>query len=145
MWEAFGTGLGVHGACFEYGGAGTAFCGSGLAVLRVHCPAAALTQFGPKGQWDYRGTSPKETEAETKQRACRVADWLRDESLPKARGGAVILVAHATFLDLLMQRLLTGTDDNWQYGSALYRFSHAGAQSVTATDSVDGMQVELVG
>ena len=106
----------VQGSCFEYGCAGTDFRGSGLAALQQACPGATLTQLGPLGEWDYRGSSSKETEAEARQRAWRVASWLQAEGLAQARGGAVVLVAHATFLDLLLQILVDGTDKRWRYG-----------------------------
>ena len=125
----------VQGSCFEYGCAGTDFRGSGLAALQQACPGATLTQLGPLGEWDYRGSSSKETEAEARQRAWRVASWLQAEGLAQARGGAVVLVAHATFLDLLLQILVDGTDNRWRYGEPRYPFGHAGARTLLTKPS----------
>ena len=131
--KAVGTApLHSHGACFEFGCAGLEF-GGGAAAVQQACPDATLSHFGPRGEWDYRGSSSKETEPEAKQRAGRVARWLQDECLPQAEGGAVVLVAHATFLDLLLQLLVDGTDAGWEYGAAKFAFGHAGTRTIAAT------------
>lgn len=134
--EALGTTLAVHGECYEFGAAGTDFRGSGLEILRSFSPAANVSHVGPRGEWEYHGASSKETDAEIRQRARRIVEWLRSEYVPSASGGVAILVAHATFLDLLVQLLVSGTDARWQYGDQRYKFGHAGALEVVARGAV---------
>ena len=52
--------------------------------------------------------------------------------MPHAAGGAAVLFAHQTFLDLLLQLLLTGSDEEWSYGVPRYRLSHTGVVRVLA-------------
>ena len=122
----------VHGACFEYGCAGTEFRGSGKDAIEAIRPDATLTHLGPAGEWDYTSSSTVESEQEAKQRARRVASWLRHEVVPELRGGAVVLVAHQTFLDLLLQLLLTGSDDRFCYGMPRHKLVHTGLFRVRA-------------
>lgn len=132
--EALGATLAVHGGCYEFGAAGTDFRGSGIEVLRSFSPT--LSHVGPRGEWEYSGESSKETDSEIRQRARHVVEWLRREYVPSACGGAAILVAHATFLDLLVQLLVSGTDARWQYGNQRYKFGHAGALELAARGAV---------
>tara|TARA_B110001452_G_C15097482_1_gene382699 strand:- start:63 stop:773 length:711 start_codon:yes stop_codon:yes gene_type:complete len=132
--EALGATLAVHGGCYEFGAAGAEFRGSGLAVLRSF--SATLSHVGPRGEWDYSGASSRETDAEIRQRARHIVEWLRSEYVPSARGGVAILVAHATFLDLLVQLLVSGTDARWQYGDQRYKFGHAGAKELVARGDI---------
>ena len=122
----------VHGACFEYGCAGTAHFGSGRDAIHAISPNADLTHIGPNGEWEYTGSSSSETEEEAKQRAKAVVAWLRDDVVPRHHGGAALLFAHQTFLDLVLQLLLTGSDAAWTYGMPRHKLSHAGVARVVA-------------
>lgn len=122
--------LNVHGACFEYGCAGADFSGSGKDAILAETPHATLTHLGPNGEWGYKGSSAQESEAEARQRARSVVSWLRGEAVPQARGGAVVLFAHQTFLDLLVQLLLTGSDVSWSYGMPKHKLAHTGVVRV---------------
>jgi broad specificity phosphatase PhoE len=126
--------LHVQGACFEFGCAGTAFRGSGKDAILVIDPQAVLLSpsFGPDGEWGYVGSSESESEQEAKQRVRGVVRWLREEVVPQARGGAAVLFAHQTFLDLLLQLLLTGSDDGWTYGLPTHKLAHTGVARVLA-------------
>lgn len=121
----------VHGGCYEYGCAGADFGGSGLAAIREICPDATLTHLGPAGEWACEeGSSDQESAVEAKARVRKVTKWLREEVVPQARGGAAILFAHQTFLDLLLQLLLTGSDDAWTYGMPRHKLAHTGVARV---------------
>lgn len=122
----------VHGACFEYGCAGTAFIGSGKDAILAIEAGAVLTHLGPNGEWKYTGSSEQESEGEAKQRVRSVITWLREEVVPQARGGAAVLFAHQTFLDLLLQLLLTGSDEEWTYGTPKHKLTHTGVARVLA-------------
>ena len=129
------TPLLVHGACYEYGCAGAEFRGSGKDAILAIAPNATLMNVGPNGEWEYAGSSANgELEQEAKQRVRNVVAWLREELLPQARGGAAILFAHQTFLDLLLQVLLTGSDEKWTYGMPRHKLAHAGVARVLVHD-----------
>jgi broad specificity phosphatase PhoE len=126
---ALQTTLLVHGGCYEYSCAGADFRGSGIGAIQAISPDAALLELGPDGQWDYQGTEAEETDCEAKQRAHRIVRWLREQYLckPQAQQPRVfVLVAHQTFLDLVIQILLTGTDERFFYGRPLHKLRHAG-------------------
>jgi|TARA_B110001469_G_scaffold125584_1_gene141283 broad specificity phosphatase PhoE len=124
---ALKTALLVNGACYEYSCAGAEFRGSGMGAIRAISADASLLAVGPNGEWEYQGSDAEESDLEARQRARRVAGWLRDDCLPQVRGGgAVVLVAHQTFLDLVMQVLLTGSDARFTYGSPQHKLAHTG-------------------
>ena len=129
---ALNTTMVVHGGCFEYGCAGTGFSGSGKDAILTEAPNATLRHLGPNGEWEYEGSSAQESEADVRARARSVVSWLRDEAMPQARGGAVVLFAHQTFLDLLLQLLLTGSDASWTYGMPKHKLAHTGVVRVLA-------------
>ena len=79
-----------------------------------------------------RPDEPTPSEEEAKARARTVVRWLQEELLPQVRGGAAVLFAHQTFLDLLLQLLLTGSDNRWTYGMPRHKLSHTGVARVLA-------------
>ena len=124
----------VNGACYEYTCAGAEFRGSGMGAIRAISADATLLAVGPNGEWQYQGSDAEESDPEARQRARRVAEWLRDDCHPQARGGAVVLVAHQTFLDLVVQILLTGSDTRFSYGNPQHKLSHTGVCRLLAHD-----------
>ena len=130
--QTFDTTVLVHGACYEYACVGSEFKGSGIEAILAINEGATLTYLGPNGEWQYCGSSAHETEEEAKARARTVVRWLQEELLPQVRGGAAVLFAHQTFLDLLLQLLLTGSDNRWTYGMPRHKLSHTGVACVLA-------------
>eukprot|EP01062_Namystynia_karyoxenos_P051322 TRINITY_DN40252_c0_g1_i1.p1 TRINITY_DN40252_c0_g1~~TRINITY_DN40252_c0_g1_i1.p1 ORF type:complete len:289 (+),score=90.81 TRINITY_DN40252_c0_g1_i1:97-867(+) len=146
--KAFGVPLHCHGGLFEYSGAGTEHPGRPAdaieAELREHC-AARCSHFGPGGRWDYQGGDTSEQAPQTRERAARVQRWLECELLPALVPGATaVVVAHQTFLDLLAQRLMEGTDEGWSYGGARYKFANTAMLGVAAAPSAAGIRYRLL-
>jgi len=57
----------------------------------------------------------------------------RDTVATPPAAAAFAVVAHQTFLDLLLQRLLLADDRGWRYGAVRYKFAHAGVVEVVAS------------
>jgi len=121
-----------HGACFEYGCAGTKHRGSLASDIKEEFPQFETINFNENGLWDYRGETDKEVEHECRQRGERVAEWLKEEAswmaLSRARGGetaTIVLCIHQTFSDLLCHILLEGSSKGWEYGDVSYPLKNA--------------------
>jgi len=138
--EAAGLPLLVHGGMFEFRCAGLDFAGTTAEEIQQSFEASPqpgvpleFAHFREEnGRWLYNGDQEKETAEEAKQRAGRMADWVRRELMPglgtahgSAEGGVGILVAHQTFLDLLCQILLDGTDEGFAYGQPQFKLQNA--------------------
>merc|ERR1712176_1168422 len=129
------------------GGAGGDFRGTDFADIAREFPDLEPVGFvdGPSGDkgsyWDYRGTSPKETEPEFRARAWRLATWLCSDAVQRLRvlkaygfskvdsaghGGTIVFASHQTLLDILCQIILDGTDAHWKYAAPKYRMRNAG-------------------
>lgn len=122
-----------HGGCYEFGCAGTRYGGTTPAEIGEDFPEFSPVGFGDNGTWDYRGSSSRETEAEAKDRAVRIVEWILLESAPALRRRTLkadvprtlVLVAHQTLLDLVQQLLVTGTHAKWAYGDITYKICNA--------------------
>jgi len=126
-----------HGACFEYGCAGTEFSGSTEEDILTRFPDFQPVGFGAQGRWDYRGNSKKEEDSEFLVRGARIVKWLREEGLTRLRASSaegpmptLILTTHQTLGDLLCHLLVEGTADRWEYGSLRYRMQNAGTTEI---------------
>mmetsp|Transcript_88239 Transcript_88239/g.156224 ORF Transcript_88239/g.156224 Transcript_88239/m.156224 type:complete len:394 (+) Transcript_88239:126-1307(+) len=121
-----------HGACFEYGCAGTVHAGSSAADVVEEFPEFSPVGFRDDGMWDYQGSSPKEIEAECRQRVLRIGDWLRTQAPNLLRRHAserglptLILVIHQTLSDALCRLLIDGSVEEWEYLDIAYKTSNA--------------------
>lgn len=121
-----------HGACFEYGCAGTAHAGSSVADVAAEFPEFSPVGFREDGMWDYQGSSPKENEVECRQRVLRIGDWLRTQAPNLLRRHAsdtglptLILVIHQTLSDALCRLLVDGSVEEWEYLDIVYKTSNA--------------------
>ena len=125
----------VHGSLYEHIGAGLEKQTSNIDDIKSCWSDARFVGFNSDGHWNYRGTSPQETEAETRERGIDFVSWLYDfiESVrcDNASGNVfstVIVEAHQTYLDLILQLLINGNTNsaagNWRYGSIRYHSSH---------------------
>lgn len=129
-----GAELLVHGEMFEYGAAGTGFRGrteaETLGALGESC-GVQCTHFLPVergGTWNYGGDSVRETEAEFRERAERVKQWIEGTLVPQLsgpNGGVGIIVAHQSLLDILALLLLGGSSSSWTYGSQRFKLDFA--------------------
>merc|ERR1712176_543257 len=113
-----------HGACFEYGCAGTEHAGSSTAEIAKEFPEFLPVGFNLEGRWDYKGASPKENEEECRIRGARIVQWLLSSGTAALRTAVppsctpsrrqhptMILAAHQTIADLVCHLLLRGTTD----------------------------------
>lgn len=122
-----------HGACYEFGCAGTRYGGTTPEEIAEDFPEFSPVGFGDNGTWDYRGCNQRETEDEARERAVRVVEWLLLDQAPALRRRSLkadaprtlILVAHQTLLDLVQQLLVTGTHAKWAYGDITYKICNA--------------------
>eukprot|EP00929_Paragymnodinium_shiwhaense_P112248 TRINITY_DN80512_c0_g1_i1.p1 TRINITY_DN80512_c0_g1~~TRINITY_DN80512_c0_g1_i1.p1 ORF type:complete len:328 (-),score=35.92 TRINITY_DN80512_c0_g1_i1:86-1069(-) len=88
---------------------------------------------------------------DTERRAQQAAEWLRAFAweqphrlvLPENVDGShcVVVVAHQTFLDCLLQELLEGTTSKFEYGSPLYKFDNTGITEVATTVAGGGLSL----
>ena len=136
--RALGCSVVVHGAMYEF-----ACCGRdrpGTTATEVRATWTALGSSDERtlpdcscagfaiDRWDYRGSSAAETEAEARLRGTRIVQWLQDIVHAPEAAAVVVVVAHQTLLDLVMQLLLEphrrGAD--WRYGGARHKFGHTG-------------------
>jgi len=122
-----------HGACYEYGCAGTSFMGSTRREIARDFPEFLPVGFNAEGAWDYAGSQAREDEPECRERAARVVRWLHElaeaerEAVDKEGGqtGTLILATHQTVADLLCHILIRGSADKWQYGEITHKLQNA--------------------
>ena len=123
---ALGCRIVCHGALFEYGCAGLAQPGTSPDQLRADCPQLEFAGFSDGlSFWDYQGTEQKENEPEARLRAARFSQWLQADLLSSKRPLTVV-VAHQTYMDLLLRLLLepeTGAAE-WRYGANRFKWRH---------------------
>lgn len=122
-----------HGACFEYGCAGSDYRGSPEEQIVSEFPDFQTVGFGVEGRWDCRSSGRREDDGEFVARGVRIVKWLREEGLARLRaldaGGpaapTLVLTIHQTLGDLLCHLLLQGTADGWEYGDLRHRMQNA--------------------
>lgn len=128
-----------HGSAYEYGCAGTDHTGSLPSDVESEVPFSCVG-FGPNG-WDYQGNSPKENDLETVERIHRFRDWLMEVPVPAllerpVKERYLLLVMHQTVLDLLVQILVDGNADKWEYGSLKYKLRNTGVTELAVTGNM---------
>jgi len=137
----------VHGGCFEYACAGQDHHGRAGSDIVQEFPEFDTTGFNSNGQWDYRGSSPKENEAEAKARAARIKDWLYLTGVKMAQQRAssqsaqgpptLVMCIHQTFADILCHELVEGSADSWKYGEVKNRLNNTSFTEVMI-DAAEG-------
>lgn len=103
-----------HGAAYDLACAGMEVAGSLQLDVENEFPVSCVG-FGTNG-WDYRGSSPKETEEEFLARVRRLVSWLEQEAFrfPASRGSlgdkspVLLLCMHEAILDLIIRILVDG-------------------------------------
>ena len=140
--HALGCDVVVHGALYEFACCGRDRPGRTTAEVRASWAALGSDRALPdcrcdgfvNDRWDYRGCSATrlETEPEARERGARLVEWLQATVHAPGAATAVVVVAHQTLLDLVMQLLLEpqrcGAD--WQYGRPRHRFGHTAVAEV---------------
>lgn len=127
-----------HGGFYEFGCAGKDRTSSTAEeIAREFSDFSPVGGFDANGHWEYRGNSPKETEAEAKERGMRLAEWLHTEGadlvLSRAKGKEIpslILTIHQSLADLLCQIMVDGHADKWTYGDITHRMSNTGITEI---------------
>jgi len=137
----------VHGGCFEYACAGQAHHGREGSDITQEFPEFDTTGFNGRDQWDYRGNSPKENEAEAKARAARIKEWLYVTGAEMAQQRAtsqdaqgpptLVMCIHQTFADILCHELVEGSADSWKYGEVKNRLNNTSVTEVMI-DAAEG-------
>ena len=124
--DAIGVRINVHGGIYEYKCAGRDFPGVSIAQTAVRWPNCNFTEYRPDGYWNYVGNFPMEIESETRERGLQFVRWLSEGifSGPLKDMDAIVVVAHQTFLDLVVQILLGERPSNWRYGKVKYKLAH---------------------
>jgi len=127
-----------HGGFYEFGCAGNQRRTSTPGDIAYEFPEfSPILGFDEKGQWDYRGSSPKEIEQECKDRCGRLAEWLHGEAAASLRAKSkdndrptLVLVIHQSLADLLCQIIVEGTSASWHYGEIKHSLSNAAITEV---------------
>lgn len=137
----------VHGGCFEYACAGNDHKGRESSDILQEFPEFDSTGFNSRDQWDYRGNSPKENEAEAKERAARIKEWLYVTGMKVAQERAasqgaqgpptLVMCIHQTFADILCTELVDGTSADWKYGEVKNRLNNTSVTEVMI-DAAEG-------
>lgn len=128
-----------HGACYEFGCAGTLNPGTHANQIKKDFPEFLPYGFSAQDTWDYRGSSAKETEDECRSRGSQIVRWLLSKAVEVSRKPAkagsnvvhtLVLCAHQTLNDLLCTIMLEGSDQGWTYGDIRYRLQNASMTEV---------------
>jgi len=126
-----------HGSFYEFGCAGNERRTSTPDEITYDFPEFTPIGFNASGQWDYRGSSPKETEQECKDRCTRLAHFLHCEAAPALRERSkgtdqptLVLVIHQSLADLLCQIMVEGTAGKWTYGEITHKLNNAAMTEV---------------
>eukprot|EP00416_Gambierdiscus_australes_P010306 CAMPEP_0171137096 /NCGR_PEP_ID=MMETSP0766_2-20121228/132756_1 /TAXON_ID=439317 /ORGANISM="Gambierdiscus australes, Strain CAWD 149" /LENGTH=169 /DNA_ID=CAMNT_0011600663 /DNA_START=1 /DNA_END=505 /DNA_ORIENTATION=- len=133
-----------HGACFEYGCAGTAYGGTPQEEIIARFPDFQPVGFNAEGLWDYRGSSSKEVDAEFVARAIRIVKWLRSEAasrlrMPEGSMPTVVLATHQTLGDVICHLLMEGSCEHWEYGTVRYRLQNASGMEILLQTGSGGL------